>query len=45
MPAHSPQAKGRVERFFGTARDRLVKGLRKARVQTLEEANRYLELV
>jgi len=43
-PAHSPQAKGRVERFFGTAQDRLVKGMRKAGVQTLEEANRYLEL-
>jgi len=42
--AHSPQAKGRVERFFGTAQDRLVKGLRKAEVQTLEEANGYLEL-
>src|SRR5208337_1763230 len=42
--AHSPQAQGRVERFFGTAQDRLVKGLRKAGVQTLEEANRYLEL-
>ena len=44
VPAHSPQAKGRVERFFGTAQDRLVKGLRKAGVRTLEEANRYLEL-
>jgi len=44
LPAHSPQAKGRVERFFGTAQDRLVKGLRKADVRTLEEANRYLEL-
>ena len=44
VPAHSPQAKGRVERFFGTAQDRLVKGLRKAGVQTLEEANRHLEL-
>jgi len=44
IAAHSPQAKGRVERFFGTAQDRLVKGLRKAGVQTLEEANRYLEL-
>lgn len=44
VPAHSPQAKGRVERFFGTAQDRLVKGMRKAGVQTLEEANRYLEL-
>jgi transposase len=30
IPAYSPQAKGRQERFFGTAQDRLVKGLRKA---------------
>jgi len=44
IAAHSPQAKGRVERFFGTAQDRLVKGLRKAGVRALEEANRYLEL-
>ena len=43
IPAHSPQAKGRVERSFGTAQDRLVKGLRIAQVSTLEEANRYLE--
>jgi hypothetical protein len=41
--AHSPQAKGRVERSFGTAQDRLVKGLRVARVKTLEAANRYLD--
>jgi hypothetical protein len=41
--AHSPQAKGRVERSFGTAQDRLVKGLRVAGAQTLEEANHYLE--
>ena len=26
IPAHSPQAKGRVERNFGTAQDRLVEG-------------------
>jgi hypothetical protein len=43
IPAHSPQAKGRIERFFGTAQDRLVKGLRKAGARTLREANRYLE--
>jgi transposase len=42
IPAHSPQAKGRVERSFATAQDRLVKGLRIAAVRTLEEANRYL---
>ena len=45
IPAHSPQAKGRVERFFGTAQDRLVKGLRKAGAGTLEEARQYLEKV
>jgi transposase InsO family protein len=42
IAAHSPQAKGRVERNFGTAQDRLVKGMRVAGVKTLEEANRYL---
>jgi transposase len=43
IAAHSPQAKGRVERSFQTAQDRLVKGLRIAGVKTLEEANRYLD--
>jgi len=43
IAAHSPQAKGRIERFFGTAQDRLVKGMRKAGVRSLEEANAYLE--
>ena len=43
IAAHSPQAKGRVERNFGTAQDRLVKGLRVAGVKTIEQANRYLE--
>jgi hypothetical protein len=41
-PAHSPQAKGRVERNFGTAQDRLVKGMRVAGVKTIEQANEYL---
>ena len=41
--AHSPQAKGRVERSFDTAQDRLVKEMRVAGVKTLEEANRYLD--
>lgn len=40
--AHSPQAKGRVERCFGTLQDRLVKGLRVAGASTLEQANDYL---
>ena len=39
IPAHSPQAKGRVERFNGTAQDRLVKELRLAGASTIEEAN------
>jgi len=43
IAAHSPQAKGRVERGFLTAQDRLVKGLRVAGVTTLEGANHYLE--
>ena len=42
IPAHSPQAKGRVERNFQTAQDRLVKGMRVAGVTTIEQANRYL---
>jgi transposase len=43
IPAHSPQAKGRVERGFSTAQDRLVKGLRVAGAINLEQANAYLE--
>jgi hypothetical protein len=43
IAAHSPQAKGRVERQFGTMQDRLVKEMRVAGVSSLEEANRYLE--
>jgi hypothetical protein len=41
--AQSPQAKGRIERDFGTSQDRLVKELRVARISTLEAANRFLE--
>jgi hypothetical protein len=40
--APSPQAKGRVERNFLTAQDRLVKGMRVAGVKTIEQANEYL---
>jgi len=42
-PAHSPQAKGRVERRHGVFQDRLVKELRLAGIATLAEANRYLD--
>lgn len=41
--ANSPQAKGRVERAWGTAQDRLVKELRLAGARTMEEANAVLE--
>ena len=40
--AHSPQAKGRVERANGTFQDRLVAELRLAGASTLEEANQVL---
>jgi hypothetical protein len=43
--AHSPQAKGRVERSFGTAQDRWVKELRLAGARTLDEANAVLQRV
>ena len=42
IPAYSPQAKGRVERLFGTLQDRLVKELRVAEIGSCEAANRFL---
>jgi hypothetical protein len=41
--AHSPEAKGRVERIFGTLQDRLVKELRLANINSLEAANEFLK--
>src|ERR1700733_9244503 len=41
--AYSPQAKGRIERSFRTAQDRLVKHLRLAKISTMEAANEFLE--
>jgi len=40
--AYSPQAKGRVERLFGTLQDRLVKEMRLRKIKTSAEANNYL---
>jgi hypothetical protein len=40
--AHTPQAKGRVERANGTLQDRLVKELRLQNISTIEEANAFL---
>jgi hypothetical protein len=42
IPAHSPQAKGRVERSFDTHQDRLVKELRLAKISMVPQANRFL---
>lgn len=43
--AHSPEAKGRVEKLFKTLQDRLIKELRLANISTIEEANVFLEKV
>lgn len=42
ISAHSPQAKGRVERLWGTFQDRLTSELRLAGARTMEEANLVL---
>ena len=41
--AHSPQAKGRVERRNGLLQDRLVKEMRLRGIGSIEAANEYLE--
>ena len=43
ITAHSAEAKGRVERLFGTLQDRLVKELRLNNIKTIEAANQFLE--
>ena len=43
ITAHSPQAKGRIEKMFNTFQDRLVKELRLRGISTIAEANRFLE--
>jgi len=43
IAAGSPQAKGRVERNHGTHQDRLVKKLRRKKIQSYEACNAYLE--
>lgn len=42
IPANSPQAKGRVERLFGTLQDRLIKELRLQGINIIEAANEFL---
>jgi transposase-like protein len=41
--AHSPQAKGRIERLFGTFQDRVVKEMRLAGVTNITEGNTFLD--
>lgn len=41
--AHSPQAKGRVERLFQTLQDRLCKAMRLQGIDTIEQANAWLD--
>ena len=41
--AHSPQAKGRIERTFGTLQDRLIKEMRLEGIRTKEEASEFLQ--
>jgi len=43
IAALSPQAKGRIERLFGTLQDRLIAELG-SRIQGLESANRFLKV-
>jgi hypothetical protein len=43
IPAYSPQAKGRIERLFRTLQDRLVKEMRLAGVDTIADANWFLQ--
>jgi hypothetical protein len=45
ISAHSPEAKGRIERLFLTLQDRLVKEMRLANISTPEEGNRFLKEV
>lgn len=43
IAAYSPQAKGRIERLWGTFQDRLLNELRLERIETLAGANEYLK--
>jgi len=42
IPAYSPEARGRGERFFGTWQDRLPKELKLHGIKTIPDANRYI---
>jgi transposase len=42
IPSYSPEARGRIERLFGTLQGRLPQEMRLAGITTIEEANRYI---
>jgi hypothetical protein len=44
IAAHSPQAKGRIERLFATLQDRLVKEMRLAGIDSIAAANHFFEM-
>ena len=45
ITAHSPEAKGRIERLFQTLQDRLVKEMRLRDINTPSDGNKFLEEV
>jgi transposase len=42
IPSYSPQARGRMERLFGTWQGRLPQELRRADIRSMEDANKYI---
>ena len=42
IPSYSPEARGRIERLFGTLQGRLPQELRLAGIAAMDEANRYI---
>ena len=42
--ANSPQAKGRIERLFGTLQDRLIKEMRLEKIKSKDKANEFLKI-
>ena len=43
IPSYSPQARGRIERLWGTFQDRLVSELRLAGAQNIAQANQMMQ--
>lgn len=43
IPSYSPQARGRIERLFGTLQDRLMAEMQLENITTIEQANLFLK--